>query len=123
MKYDFIKYDTDGYPYNGMYPPKGAPEPAYTDDRHGYEGYEGYTSPGKAAFFYDYAVQLYDIDFKYNGVPYRMVTWDGDYFALLNESGKELQSFDDEMDAILRCEIDGKKLIDILDDLTDLECG
>lgn len=120
MKYDFIKYDGDGYPYNGMYPPKGAPDHAYAR----YPGhFDGYTSPGKAAFFYDYAIQLYDIDFKYNGIPYRMVTWDGDYFALLDENGKELQCFDDEMDAVLRCEIDGKKLIDLLDDVTDIECG
>lgn len=48
---------------------------------------------------------------------------DGDYIALLDADDKELQRFKDPMDAVLHCKVQGHRLIDILNQLTDMECG
>ena len=114
MNLDYIKYDENGYPYNGMFPP--------TEDL--LNGNDGYDSVSKSVFFYDYAVQGYNIDFNYKGKHYALMGWmDGVPIALLDADDNELQRFEDPMDAVLHCEIDGRKLLDIMEDFTDIECG
>lgn len=91
MNLDYIKYDDNGYPYNGMFPP--------TEDL--LNGNDGYDSIGKGVFFYDYAVRDYNIDFKYMGQRYALMRWmDGVPIALLDADDNELQRFEDPMDAV-----------------------
>ena len=119
MELDYIKHDKEGYAYNGMFPPEGAPDATYWQKE-----YSGYKNGGEEAFFYSYAVEGYNIEFVFNGARYVLMGWmDGDYIALLDANDRELQRFSDPMDAILHCEVQGHKLIDLLDQLTDMECG
>ena len=114
MNLDYIKHDEEGHPFNGEFPPKYRP----------WEKHDGYEKPAEAAFFYDYAVQGYNIDFKYMGESYALLGYaDGYPLALLDAEEKELQRFDNPMDAVRNCTIQGHKLLDILDDITDIECG
>ncbi len=113
MQLDYIKYTKEGYPYNGMFPPP-------FDILNGYDGYE---KPGETALFYDYAVQGYNLEFKYNGSTYVLLgPADGGPIALTDSEGKHLQQFNGPMDAVLHCEINGHKLIDVLDEISDIEC-
>ena len=43
--------------------------------------------------------------------------------APLDADGNKLPCFDNPMDAVLYCVIDGHFLFDIMDDFTDIECG
>lgn len=119
MKLDYIKKDAGGYDYNGIFPPAGAPDPACWQ-----KPYSGYKNSGEEAFFHAYAVEGYNIEFNYHGAIYILLGWmDGDHIALLDANDKELQLFTDPMDALMRSEVDGHKLLDILADITDIECG
>ncbi len=113
MKLDYIKYNEEGYPYNGIFPPTLDP----------YNGYDGYETPGEAALFYNYAVHGYNLEFKYNGITYVLLgPADGGPIALLDSEGKQLQSFKDPMDAVMNCTIQGHRLMDIMDEISDIEC-
>ena len=119
MKLDYIKKDTGGYDYNGAFPPAGAPDPACW-----LRPYSGYKNGGEEAIFHDYAVQGYNIEFKYQGETYILLGWmDGECIALLDAKGNEIQRFSDPMDALLHCVIGDDKLLEILADITDMECG
>ncbi|MBQ9309786.1 MAG: hypothetical protein IJ222_02860 [Bacteroidales bacterium] len=119
MDYDYIKFDKGGYAYNGTFPPEGAP-----DSMCWQKEYSGYKNAGEEAFLHNYAVELYDLEFKFNGLTYVLVNWgDADIYELRDADGKTLQSFSDPMDAVQHCEVQGHRLMDILDQLTDMECG
>jgi len=115
MAQDYIKFTEDGYPYNGMCPPD------FNKLVNPSKGYEGYESYNRGVLFYDFAVQNYDLQFSYKGKMYYFKVGK-DYVALSDETFTEnLQTFDNAMDAILNFEIDGEKLIDIVDYLEDVE--
>jgi len=61
MAYEYRKKDLAGYPFNAKYPPN-------------YEGngglYHGYKNNSEETFYYDFAVQRYDLRFSYNGKEY-----------------------------------------------------
>ena len=119
MDLDYIKHDNEGFAYNGMFPPAGAPDATCWQEK-----YSGYKNGGEEAFFYNYAVQGYNIDFNYNGKHYALMGWmDGVPIALLDADDNELQRFEDPMDAVLHCTIEGHRLLDILEEITDMECG
>lgn len=118
MNLDYIIKDQGGYDYNGVFPPAGAPDPACWK-----KPYSGYKNGGEEAFFHSYAVQGYNIEFKYQGVSYTLLGWmDGDCIALLDAKGNEIQRFSDPLDAIQHCVIGGNKLLGILAEITDMEC-
>ena len=119
MKLDYIKKDNGGYDYNGIFPPVGAPDPACW-----LKPYSGYKNGGEEVFFHNYAVQGYNIEFKYLGETYILLGWmDGKHIALLDADDKEIQRFSDPIDALRSCVIAGDRLLDILADVTDMECG
>lgn len=118
MNLDYIKKDAGGYDYNSLYPPAGAPDPECW-----FKPYSGYKNDGEETFFHSYAVQGYNIEFKYQGNAFVLIGWmDGDYIALLDAQEQELQRFSDPMDAVLHCTLQGHKLLDVLADITDMEC-
>ena len=107
-----VGYDSDGYPFNKKYPP--------SKDRLRSE-YGGYETWNRWILFYDFAVQGYDLYFKYKGKEYHFLS-EPDYVAYCDDHyTEEYQRFPDGNVLIEQFEIDGKKLIDIIDELEDVE--
>lgn len=69
-------------------------------------------------------MQSWVIDFNYKGKHYALIGWmDGVPVALLDADDNELQRFEDPMDAILQCVINGRKLLGFMEDFSDIEYG
>ena len=110
-KADYVMTDLLGYPYNGKYPPKG--------DKHGI--YHGYSSDVEETLFYDFAVQRYDLGFTHKGKRYYFLS-ESDHVALSDEHfTEEYQCFDDGHSALEQFLIDGKSIIELIDQLEDVE--
>ena len=108
----YIGRDVFGYPYNKKYPPDY--------QKYGRQ-FSGYATPNQEAFFYDYVVLCYDIRFTYRGKDYYIVNWQ-DYFAYMDQTLKiTYQSFPDAIALIEQLEIDGRKLIDFMEEIEDVE--
>lgn len=104
---DVVGYDLCGYPYNKKYPP----------DKKRYPHDDGYSSPQRATLFYDFAVQGYDLWFIYHGKSYYCL-YEPSYVALCDSHFREeYQRFENGNVFIETFEIEGHKLIDIIDDL------
>lgn len=58
---DYIALDLCGYRYNRKYPPN---KERYSDS------YGGYKNNAEEVLLYNFAVQFYDVSFKYNGRSY-----------------------------------------------------
>lgn len=107
-----VGIDLAGCPFNRKYPPN--------IEKYG-NRHDGYESLNKKILFYEFAVQNYDLHFKYRGRDYHFVTGK-DHVALCDEHyTKEYKCFPDANTMIEQFEIDGKKLIDIIDELEDVE--
>lgn len=116
---DYIKVDDGGFPYNGIFPPEGAPDSSCWQKE-----YSGYRSGGEEAFMHSYAVQGYNLEFNFEGETYVLTGHaDGNPIVLLDSDDKEIQRFSDPMDALRHCTIAGHRLLDIMDLVTDIECG
>lgn len=71
--------------------------------------------------FYDFAVQFYDVSFKYNGKSYYLLT-DEDHVAVCDERfTEEYETFSNANELIERFTIDGKPLLVLIDQLEDVE--
>lgn len=105
---EVIGFNLFGHPYNKKYPPD--------EKKHGTEFY-GYQSPYAAVLFYDFAVQHYDLEFSYRIKTYYCVS-EPDHVALCDKNFSiHYQRFDNANVFIETFEIEGHKLIDIIDDL------
>ena len=105
---DVIGFDLCGYPYNKKYPPNV--------DLYGRK-YDGYSSPFRATLFYSFAVQHYDLEFSYHDKCYYCLS-EPDFVALCDSNFTICyQRFENANVFIETFEIEGKKLIDIIDDL------
>ena len=110
-KSDYVMTDLMGYPYNGKYPPKG--------DKRGI--YHGYASDAEETLFYDFAVQGYDLTFVYKGQRYYFLS-DKDHVALCDERyTEEYQVFPDGNTALEQFKIEGKSLLELIDQLDEVE--
>ena len=105
---DVIGYDLLGYPYNKKYPP----------DFKKYGNYNcGYSSPFRYTLFYSFAVQDYDLEFSYHGEAYYCLN-EGAYVALSDSHFRERNKMFENANVFIETfEIEGKRLIDIIDDL------
>ena len=109
---DVIGYDMLGYPYNKKYPSNV--------ELYG-RNYNGYSSPYRESLFYDFAVLHYDLEFSYHGKPYYCLS-EYDHVALCDSNFREeYQRFDNANVFIETFEIEGKRLIEIIDDLDYVE--
>ena len=109
---DYVKIDLAGYPYNAKY------EPDYK--RYG-SLHHGYRTDVEETLFYDFAVQRYDLSFRYNGNAYYFVS-SKDHVALCDENfTKEFQRFDSGNDVLELFQISGKPLIDLINELEEVE--
>ena len=61
---DYLKKDFAGYWYNAKYPPN--------KEKYGV-AYEGYKNNAAQILFYEFAVQNYDVFFKYKGLPHYLL--------------------------------------------------
>ena len=103
--------DLMGYPYNGKYPPKG--------EKNGL--YHGYHNANEETLFYDFAVQGYDLTFVYKAKRYYFLSTP-DYVALCDDHyTEEYQRYPDGNTALEQFIIDGKALIEIINDLEEVE--
>lgn len=110
--FPYIKKDSNGYRYNGIYPP----------DKKKYGiNYDGYPNNSRQVLFYDFAVLGYDVEFKYKGDAYYLL-FEQDHASLCdNNFSKEYLSFSNPMELIENLIIDGHHLIDIIDEWEDAE--
>lgn len=107
--------DLMGYPYNMKYPPNIK---QYGDE------YYGYSSWNRQALFYEFACQGYDLRFKYHDKWYYAMA-ESEYYCTC----KDLHFMPDETslyfangnELIEQWEIEGHKLIDIIDELEEVE--
>lgn len=110
MAYDYIQTDLAGYPFNGKYPPE---KYDYTTD--------GALNPNRATIFHDFAVQGYDLTFKFNGKHYYCLC-EKDYVASCDSSFcEEYERFCDANDFIENFLIDGNNILSIIDQLEEVE--
>lgn len=105
-------YDLFGHPFNKKYPPN--------KEKYGIM-HDGYKNMNREALFYDFAVMCYDVSFRYKGKNYYLLT-EKDHAAVCDEKfNKEYETFPDENTLIEQFKIDGKALIDIIDELEDVD--
>ena len=109
---DIVGIDLVGFPFNKKYPP---------DFKRYGSKYHGYKNDVHETFFYDFAVQGYDLRFRYNGKMYYALT-ESDNVAVCDEHfTNEYQVFKNGNDLIENWIIEGRKLLDIIDECEDVE--
>jgi len=100
------------YPFNQKYPPD--------TDKYGTE-YHGYKNDAHETFFYNFAVQGYDLAFRYKGKMYYALS-EPDHVAVCDDHfTQEYQTFKDGNDLLENWRINGHRLIDIIDECEDVE--
>lgn len=81
----------------------------------------GYANNARQVILYDFAVQGYDVEFKYDGKIYHLL-YEPDHAALCDENyTEEYETFENPIDLVENLRINGHRLIDIIDDLKDVE--
>lgn len=112
LTYEYRKKDLAGYPYNAKYPPNY--------ERNG-GLYHGYKNNSEETFYYDFAVQRYDLRFSYDGKEYYFLS-EQNYAAQCDEHfTNEIRRFKDGNAVLEEFEIDGKRLIDLIPFIEDCE--
>ena len=108
----YIGHDLWGYRYNNEFPPNTT---LYGND------YYGYKNAASQVLFYDFAVQMYDVRFKYHGNMYFLM-YTPEYAALCDEKfTNEIEIFATPNDLIKNLEIEGRKLLEIIDEIEEIE--
>lgn len=109
--YDYILRDFAGYPFNSKYPPSEYKEGLF----------HGYRNNPEETFFYDFAVQKYDLRFSYEGQEYFFLSGD-DYVAQCDETFcNEICRYFDGNDMLERFTINGVPLLELIPNITDVE--
>jgi YHS domain-containing protein len=109
---DYIRKDLAGYWYNAKYMP---------DFSHNGSLYNGYRNNIEEVLFYEFAVQGYDMAFTYKGKRYYFLS-EPDYVAFSDENfTEEYQRFEDGNTALEQFKIDGKSIVQIIEELEDVE--
>ncbi len=107
-----IVWDLNGYPMNAKHPPLTNTCGA----RH-----HGYRTVDYETIFYDFAVQRYDLRFKYKGKTYCVLS-EEEYVALCdNHFTEEYEVYPNANAFIENFKIDGRPLIELIDELEDVE--
>ncbi len=113
MEKDVIR-DLLGLPMNVKYRPNV--------ERYG-NSYIGYKNWNRQVFFYEFAVQNADVTFSYHGQEYFIYcSFNPPYVAVSDKTWKnDLAKYESANELIEKYIIEGKPLIDILDELEDVE--
>lgn len=112
IRKSYIGYDDNGYPYNCKYLPN--------KEKYG-DLFEGYKNKAEGVLFYDFGVQNYDVSFKYKGKDYYLLT-EPDHVAVCDDHfTEEYEVYTDAMDLIENFKIDGRPLIDLMDEIEEID--
>lgn len=112
QEFYYIGHDLWGYRYNNEFPPNTT---LYGND------YYGYKNAASQVLFYDFAVQMYDVRFKYHGNMYFLM-YTPEYAALCDEKfTNEIEIFATPNDLIKNLVIEGRKLLEIIDEIEEVE--
>ncbi len=104
---DYVGYNLFGYEYNIKYPPNV--------EKFG-KDFGGYATPNQETFFYDYCIQQYGVAFSYGEVLYETEFTDKGPI-LTNLATKEVQGpFDSAVQLLENAKINGRKMIDMLEE-------
>ena len=112
QEFYYIGHYLWGYRYNNEFPPNTT---LYGND------YYGYKNAASQGLFYDFAVQMYDVRFKYHGNMYFLM-YTPEHAALCDEKfTNEIEIFATPNDLIKNLEIEGRKLLEIIDEIEEIE--
>ena len=110
-----IGRDLLGNPYNMKYPPM--------PEKYG-SNYLGYKNWNREVFYYEFAVQGYDVTFVYQGKTYFLMA-DAEFFCTCDDKSftpsENSLFFANGNELIEQFEIEGQKLIDMIDTLEEVE--
>jgi len=110
-EHPYIGINSMGYRYNAIYPP---------DEKIYGTSYEGYPNAARQVLLYDFAVQGYDVEFKYHNKVYHLL-YEPDHVALCDDKyNEEYETFPNPLELIENLKIEGRTLIDIIDELEDV---
>lgn len=110
--FPYVGITANGVRFNTAYPPN---ELTYGT------AYGGYPNNARQVLFYYFAVQGYDVEFKYQGEFYHLL-FEPDHSALCDDKySTEIETFSNPMELIYNLRIKGHQLIDIIDELEDVE--
>lgn len=110
--FPYIEKNQMGIRFNAACPPN--------EQKYGVT-YGGYPNNARQVLFYDFAVQGYDVEFKYDGEVYHLL-YEPDHSALCDaQYSTEIESFSDPMELINNLRIKEHRLIEIIDNLEDVE--
>ena len=112
MKAEYIKTDLEGFPYNAAFPPSPS---EFGNDYHGYRTYN------EESFFYEFAVQYYDLSFYYNGNTYYIMQRDSKAYLTDSEFKDKLEEFENGNALLRQLKIEGRPLIAIINDVEDID--
>lgn len=112
IPFSYEQRDIAGYWYNAKYPP---------DKKRYGTRYDGYPSDAACILFYNFAIQGYDVSFRYKGQMHYLMYDKGHASVCDDHFTKEYITFPDPNTLIEQYEIDGTKLIDIIDELEEVE--
>lgn len=108
---DFASKDLFGYWFNSKYPPN--------PERYGL-AYGGYETTNQDAFFYEFCIQQYGVAFYYKSQRYEAQFVNIGPILTNLTTGEVQGPFEDAMILVETAKIDGKNLIDIIDDLEEI---
>jgi hypothetical protein len=108
---NYVGYTMFGAPFNKKYPP---------DVQKYGSCFEGYATKAEGVLFYDFAVMGYDVEFTYKGKKYYLLD-DGEAFLSDARFTEQYEAFTDPMDLVEHLMVDGRPLLDIIPEITDIE--
>lgn len=83
--------------------------------------FHGYRNNTEETFFYDFAVQRYDLRFSYNGKEYYFLSTDS-YAAQCDDTFlNEICRYIDGNDVLEQFSIDGIRLLDLINEIQDVQ--
>ena len=111
MDFYYVSYDLLGSPFNSEFPP---------DFKLYGNSHRGYANDNRAVLFNDFAIEHYDVQFRFNDKWYYLL-FDKDHAARCDENfNEEFEVFRDPNTLIKNLVIDGHRLIDVIDELEDI---
>lgn len=108
---NYIGYDLMGFPFNRRYPP---------NKKMFGETYYGYPTKGEGVLLYDYVVMGYDVEFTYKGEKYYLLN-DGEGALTDEKFSLRKKVYESPMSLVENLVIDGKPLLQVAPEITDIE--
>lgn len=108
---DYIGIDLGGYQYNKKYPPMTN---IYGDS------FDGYESPNKLTFFYDFCVQFYGVSFWFGNDQYEAEFMEEGVVLNNLTNGTSQGPFASPLDLIENAMIGGESLFKLIDQVDNV---